>query len=144
MTGVWLQTVIFRKEHTGASREDENQWWHRALCSHEGLRKEFASFKGVASTSDVTKWLRENDPHIYHRCGLDPERTQVDHIIARKTNGQVDNIFNYALMESSVNAHFGKWATREKMLWVGPKPWATAEALMHMITQNGLWILNHH
>ena len=66
MTGVWLQTVIFRKEHTGASREDENQWWHRALCSHEGLRKEFASFKGVASTSDVTKWLRDPQPPLAH------------------------------------------------------------------------------
>ena len=41
-------------------------------------------------------------------------------------------------MEGSVNAHFGKWATREKMRWVGPKAWATAEALMRMITQNGL------
>ena len=136
--------LFIGEEQLSYSVPNENQQWHRALCNHEGLRKEFASFKGVASTSDVTKWLRENDPHIYHRCGLDPERTQVDHIIARKTNGQVDNIFNYALMESSVNAHFGKWATREKMLWVGPKPWATAEALMHMITQNGLWILNHH
>ena len=43
-----------------------------------------------------------------------------------------------------MNAHFGKWATCEKMLWVGPKAWATVEALMHMVTQNGLWILNHH
>lgn len=51
-----------------------------------------------------------------------------------------------------VNAHlhFGKWATREKMLWVGPKrqrrgPRARpSEALMHMVTQTGLWILNHH
>ena len=24
--------------------------------------------------------------------------------------------------------HFGKWATREKMLWVGPKAWATGTA----------------
>ena len=61
--------------------------------------------------------------------------------MARSTH---DSIFNYALMEGSVNAHFGKWATREKMLWVGPRVWATAEALMHMITQNGLWVLNHH
>ena len=44
----------------------ESQQRHRALCNHEGLGKAFARYKGVASTHDVTKWLRENDPSIYH------------------------------------------------------------------------------
>ena len=59
---------------------------------------------------------RERPEHLPpDRCGLDPERTQVDHILARQSHGQVDSVFNFALMEAAVNAHFGKWATREKM-----------------------------
>ena len=64
----------------------------------------------------------------------------------------MDSVFTLRAQEASVGVnahlHFGKWATREKMLWVGPKAWATGTAErgahMHMVTQNGLWILNHH
>jgi hypothetical protein len=44
----------------------------------------------------------------------------------------VDSVFTLRAQEASVGVnahlHFGKWATREKMLWVGPKAWATGTA----------------
>ena len=58
--------LFIGEEQLSYSIPNENQQWHRALCNHEGLRKEFASFKGVASTSDVTKWLRDPQPPLAH------------------------------------------------------------------------------
>jgi hypothetical protein len=81
--------------------------------------------QGGMKTSQVRAWLKKNPEHIpfEFRGGA---KFHIDHVIPEAFNPICNWPINYMIMPASVNLHFGKYVTAEKIKFVGKENFQAA------------------